>query len=294
MRSLAGFLNHRLMPVLKNRPISLFLFLVGLVLMLISVDGLVPGVHLNIEQQPRVAAVGTCLAFLAGAPLLFAPGGGISAWGYLLLEHNELSLGRTQVFLWVIPAVSIYGGLVLPHLTLMGFPEPLAPILGGSLATAVLGAATAPSKDALKTLEARKQPDQGSAAPESAVDAFTDSMAKLYALDDQQKKAVHDQVSNVAISLINPPDKDRTEAPATPRLIQLVEDFREQGDITRYQFLFLTALGSFLLLATYLKDGSVSTVPSDMLYLMGGSALGYLGTKAVKTISIENEAARKK
>lgn len=219
---------------------------------------------------PRTAgALGTAITFVAAVPVFFSHDG--KSVGYLLLERDELSLGKTQLFLWLIPSVAIYMTESLMQMTLIDFPMALAPLLGGSIGTTALSLATSPSTTAV--IHADQTASATPSAPPSPAPASPAAPA----------------LAQVAAS---------TEAhAAAPKghtdwsLTSLIEDWRGQGDITRYQFLFLTLCGSVVLLASYIiKDEIPTEVPNGLLTLLGASAAGFVGTKMVKTVSMENEA----
>jgi len=68
-----------------------------------------------------------------------------------------------------------------------------------------------------------------------------------------------------------------------PALADLVTDWYEHGDLSRYQYLILSVIGAATLLAAFLKDFIIPEIPQQFLYVVGASQATYVGTKAVKT-----------
>lgn len=252
---------------------------------------------------PRAAAVGTAITFLAAVPFCFRPEG--SAWAHLLMEPDGgLSLAKTQLLLWVTASVAVYGGLSVPVLAPVGFPPSLAGLLGGSVAATALAAAANPGSDddsdgpanplnsllgmMRRALQYLKAPlSKGAERELTAALENTVAGDQLLALVKQLAAAGGREVSDAEAG-----QALRQAAAAGPgpvRLLDLVEDWRGQGDISRYQFLFLTVLGSTLLLFQFLHTQRAPEVSLDLLYLMGASASGYLGVKGVKTIRKEDK-----
>lgn len=65
-------------------------------------------------------------------------------------------------------------------------------------------------------------------------------------------------------------------------LPDLVTDFDNQTDLTRYQYLAVSALGSFSLLVSFIASMTMPSIPKEFLYLVAASQAAYVGTKAVK------------
>jgi hypothetical protein len=65
-------------------------------------------------------------------------------------------------------------------------------------------------------------------------------------------------------------------------LSDLVTDWNGQGDVSRYQYLLLSLFGSIVLVVSFLQKLELPHIPTELLYLVGGSQATYVVTKAVK------------
>ncbi len=77
-----------------------------------------------------------------------------------------------------------------------------------------------------------------------------------------------------------PADKQATTLGS---LTDLVTDFQEHTDITRYQYLAVSILGSFSLVVAFVTSMTMPAIPKEFLYLIAASQAAYVGTKAVKS-----------
>ncbi len=67
-----------------------------------------------------------------------------------------------------------------------------------------------------------------------------------------------------------------------PKLSDLVTDWRQQGDLSRYQYLLLSIVGAITMVAAFATSFRLPAVPQQLLILLGASQATYVGTKAVK------------
>ncbi len=65
-------------------------------------------------------------------------------------------------------------------------------------------------------------------------------------------------------------------------LSDLVTDFQNHTDFTRYQYLAVSALGSASLFVAFVTSMTMPAVPKEFLYMVAASQAAYVGTKAVK------------
>jgi hypothetical protein len=74
------------------------------------------------------------------------------------------------------------------------------------------------------------------------------------------------------------------ESPDTDmHLSDLVQDWNSRGDLSRYQYLFLSLIGSLVLSAGFLQNLEFPAIPTPLLYLVAASQGTYVATKAIKT-----------
>jgi hypothetical protein len=82
------------------------------------------------------------------------------------------------------------------------------------------------------------------------------------------------------------PEAAATQQAAPPSvfgsLTDLVTDFQNQTDFTRYQYLTLSVFGSVSLFIAFVGSMTMPTVPKEFLYMIAASQTAYVGTKAVK------------
>jgi hypothetical protein len=69
---------------------------------------------------------------------------------------------------------------------------------------------------------------------------------------------------------------------ARPRLRDLLRDWNGSADLSRYQYLVLTLIGSAVLARSMFHDLQVPQIPQGLLLTLGASQATYLGTKAAK------------
>ncbi len=67
-----------------------------------------------------------------------------------------------------------------------------------------------------------------------------------------------------------------------PKFSDLVTDWRQQGDLSRYQYLLLSIVGAVTIVAAFVSSFRLPAVPPQLLGLLGVSQATYMGTKAVK------------
>lgn len=67
-----------------------------------------------------------------------------------------------------------------------------------------------------------------------------------------------------------------------PKLSDLVTDWRQHGDLSRYQYLLLSIVGAITMVAAFAASFRLPAVPQQFLVLLGASQATYVGTKAVK------------
>ncbi len=206
-----------------------------------------------------ITAIGAFLVLLLLPAALFpsnavdVSGRPVSAWYSLLSEPGGgFSLARVQLLVWFVPAICMYAALSIPLHQFASLPAHIAVLLGLSGATTLLGAAANP-RPAPSTGPAPTKPG-GSVAP-------------------------------------FPPSPDGSAAPSIaskaevprPNLADLVRDWQDQGDLSRYQYLLLALIGAVILVVRFFDDFSWPDLPKEFLALVGASQATYLGTKAVKT-----------
>lgn len=66
-------------------------------------------------------------------------------------------------------------------------------------------------------------------------------------------------------------------------LSDLVQDWNSHGDLSRYQYLFLSLIGSLVLTAGFVQNLEFPEIPAPLLYLVAASQGTYIATKAIKT-----------
>jgi hypothetical protein len=79
----------------------------------------------------------------------------------------------------------------------------------------------------------------------------------------------------------SPPSSEGTTI-SNAALSDMVTDWDGHGDVSRYQYLVLSLLGSLVLVVSFLQRLDFPDVPTELLYLVGGSQVTYIATKAVK------------
>ncbi len=70
---------------------------------------------------------------------------------------------------------------------------------------------------------------------------------------------------------------------AAMHLSDLVQDWNCRGDLSRYQYLFLSLIGSLVLSVGFLQHLEFPAIPVPLLYLVAASQGTYIATKAIKT-----------
>jgi hypothetical protein len=71
-------------------------------------------------------------------------------------------------------------------------------------------------------------------------------------------------------------------APVTADLQDLVNDWSSHPDVSRYQCLLLSLVGSIVMVAAFWRNLEMPTIPTAVIYLIAGSQGTYIATKAVK------------
>jgi hypothetical protein len=174
----------------------------------------------------------------------------VGPW-YLLLSEAQggLSLARVQLMVWFAPAIVLYGAVCITTLQFAELPGSLAALLGMSGATVLLGAAA--------------NPKEGKSAPVPSSPAASPNPLPPFPVASQPAG----------------PSSDI----ARPSFSDLVKDWQDRGDLSRYQYLLLACVGAAVLVVGFFADGSLPELPSEFLAVVGASQATYLGTKAVKT-----------
>lgn len=171
-------------------------------------------------------------------------------WAYLLSEPNGgYSLAKMQLAVWWIPAIVIVGGVFAVKLESTVVPSTFAVLLGLAGATTALGAATSPNS------------------------TFGRSSLQLVAVKDFPRPHSRYALAGGVV------ERATTKAEFT----DLVSDWQNQGDFSRYQYLVLAAIGSCVVMVAFFLDGRLIDVPKEFLALVAASQATYLGTKAVKS-----------
>ena len=67
-----------------------------------------------------------------------------------------------------------------------------------------------------------------------------------------------------------------------PSLSDLVKDWDDHGDVSRYQYLLLSAFGAVVLVVGFFANMEFPVLPDQFLYLIAASQGTYVATKAVK------------
>lgn len=79
----------------------------------------------------------------------------------------------------------------------------------------------------------------------------------------------------------SPAPADRVNgAPAA--LSDMVSDWDGQGDVSRFQYLLLSLFGVVVVVVSFLQKLELPQIPTELLWLVGGSQATYIATKAVK------------
>lgn len=76
-----------------------------------------------------------------------------------------------------------------------------------------------------------------------------------------------------------------------PRLTDVVHDWTDRGDITRYQYVLLSLVGACVLIIGFAQHLEFPHLPSQFLYLVAASQGTYLATKAVKAAQVADAGA---
>jgi len=223
------------------------------------------------------AGLGILLVFVFSVPAFFRPGNLVRPWAYLLEEGGELSLGRVQLAIWLVPAVVIYGSLMVFTERLMALPPSLASILTGSVLTSLVSATVTP-------IDKLKAPAAGPQAVNQPQPAMVATAVAEAAAAQEAPAAAAPAARVVPADRAPGGTRDRSRG----RLVELVEDWNGQGDLSRYQYLFLSAMGAAMLLVQFYRTWQVPEVPNDLLGLLAAGAMGYVGTKVVKHVRGSN------
>lgn len=78
----------------------------------------------------------------------------------------------------------------------------------------------------------------------------------------------------------SPPDAERTSG--APSLSDMVTDWNGHGDVSRFQYLLLSLFGAVVVVVSFLQKLELPQIPTELLWLVGGSQATYVATKAVK------------
>ncbi len=65
-------------------------------------------------------------------------------------------------------------------------------------------------------------------------------------------------------------------------LTDLVKDWQDTGDFSRYQYLMLSVVGSASVIIAFILEARLMEIPTELLALIGASQTTYLATKAIK------------
>lgn len=211
-------------------------------------------VPVTLGVVPMWVTFPACLALLvlvfAGPSVLRAiVGRPDMTWAYLLSEPNGgYSLAKMQLAVWWLPAIIIVGGVFAVKLEHTVVPPTFAVLLGLAGATTALGAATSPNS------------------------AFGRSSLQLVPVKEfPRPHSKYTLAGGVG-----------ERAATKDEFTDLVSDWQNQGDFSRYQYLLLAAIGSCVVTVAFFLDGRLIDIPKEFLALVGASQATYLGTKAVK------------
>jgi hypothetical protein len=91
-------------------------------------------------------------------------------------------------------------------------------------------------------------------------------------------------------SAANPPSENGPRV--TPELGDLVQDWNGNPDVSRYQYLAISAIGASTLLVGFLQNMEFPALPPQLLYLLAASQGTYIATKAVKASTSTPKDAR--
>lgn len=126
----------------------------------------------------------------------------------------------------------------------------------------------------------------GLSLPLHALPEVTSSLAMLLALGG---------ITTVVGAVTSPPLTlgDEGDAPALATVANpaspaasakdLVTDWNDQPDISRYQYLLIAIVGATAVLLSYASRLAAPEIPTSFYYLLAASQATYLGTKAVKS-----------
>ncbi len=228
--------------------------------------------------------------------LLDEDGKQISPWYFMLSEaHGGWSLARVQLFIWFVPAVTIYVALSIRQGGFATMDDQMTILLGLGGATSFFSTAVTPPPDQVKsttaTVAAQPTPVAAPGAPPDiapvpvAAAAMAPAVAPAAPAVRRTNPTFTADRATLAIA-----DVPRTASTPIrrPNLRDLVTDFDNHGDMSRYQYLVLCIIGAGLLVIQAIKTGAMPDLPPEFLYLVGASQTAYLGTKAVKRVAIGN------
>jgi len=95
----------------------------------------------------------------------------------------------------------------------------------------------------------------------------------------------------VASPLAPAPPAGTPAAPTPPaKLVDLVTDWKDQADMSRYQYLIITILGAFAILFAFASHLVCPEIPTSFFYVIVASQATYLGTKVVKATTSQAAA----
>jgi hypothetical protein len=80
------------------------------------------------------------------------------------------------------------------------------------------------------------------------------------------------------------PSAVASRASVAPDLRDIVNDWNDHGDLSRYQYLLLSVVGAAVMIVAFWRKLEMPTVPPALLYLVAGSQGTYLATKTVKAM----------
>lgn len=262
---------------------------------------------LQVLVIPRLAGF---LAALGGVLLLYSLplllSGDSAFWKSMITEgEGGYSLSKMQLLIWFFPTAAILFGLSAPQLQLT-FNASMMVLLGMSGATTALGAAASPSKEELQRRKAKNaalakgDPEVRALWTETIQPAFQTIIPSIKRKIQELRPALgtntseldsavegletlSERVASVAGSENAAPGSDAPKEQADePSLKDVVTDWQEQGDMTRYQYFLLALLGAVVVLASFAATLQVPILPSEFLGLLGLSQLAYVGTKGIK------------
>lgn len=236
----------------------------------------------------------------------------ISPWYYLLSEpHGGYSLARVQLLLWFGTALVIYVTICIRAGAFLDVSDTMALLLGLGGGTVLLSTAATPATKPGEAGSTTTDPQKGETGSVPFYKQLLEAYHQAAAAQEQQAAAangtpagagpttVATKPSNPLMDTLDfmvkngpvllaaqdrPAPADSARKIMRPDWRDLITDFDDHGDLSRYQYLLLCIVSVVFLVAQAIQKPDVMPVlPEKFIWLVVASQAAYVGTKAVKT-----------